>query len=424
MSVLIKKVKILNPASKHHNKQKDVLIKNGSIEAIGVKVDQAARIKIEGDGLVMAPGFVDINTQVCDPGMEHREDLNTISAAAAAGGFTHLAVSPETEPFVDSKQAISYLKGRSTDLFPDLHPLGALSKAGKGEALSEMLDLHTAGALGFTDGIYALEHNGLMQRSLEYAKTFGGLVISNGLRLSDCKNSHMHEGAVSVSLGLKGIPAMHEAQTVQRDLDLLRYTGGRLHINNISSKMSLDLINKAKDEGLNISCSVPALNLLYTDEQLHYFDTNMKVMPPLRSAEDRDALLAGLRSGLIDAVSSNHHPLEHDLKKREFYYAESGVNGLEVTLAVLLKALSRYKTKANVLVERLSIQPRNILSLNVPLFTKGESADLVVFDPNRVWEWAEEKVQSKSKNHPWVGKEVNGKVLVTIKGKNQYINKS
>ncbi len=411
MNYLIRNTVILDSGGPHHGERLDLFIKDGKIAEAGknlVVVEDA--IIWDLNGAFCSPGWIDIGAHSGDPGYEHREDFSSLSMAAAAGGFTGLACFPNTDPVVQSKSGIQYMLRQSERLPVDIYPVGALSSNCGGSDLTEMMDMHAAGAVAFTDGKYAVQHAGLMLRALLYVKAFEGLVINRPMDDAISPHGQMHEGFTSTSLGLSGIPSLAEELIVQRDLDLLTYTGSRLLLYNISSARSVELVRQAKARGLSVTASVAAMNLFFTDEDLADFDSNLKVLPPLRSETDRQGLLSGLREGVIDLVCSNHSPLEEEEKKLEFPYAKPGAIGLETAFAAL-NTSSGQTLSPEILAEILAIRPRRILKLPCHPIEKGAPANFTFFDVDTEWVFTEQDIRSKSRNTPFIGKTLKGKVL-------------
>ena len=317
MQVLLKNAHLFDGISK--SRVQDILLKDGLIEAIGdqIPLPQGAGLW-ESSNLCVSPGWLDVGVYAADPGYEHREDLSTAAAAAAAGGFTAMACFPNTDPALHTKSEILYVKNKANDLPVYCYPIGAISQSCEGKDLAELFDMHTAGAIAFSDGKRSVQDAGLLLRALQYAKAFNGLIINVPHHKTIAAGGQMHEGVMSTSLGLKGLPALAEELMVQRDLSLLEYSEGRLHIHLISTAKSVALVRAAKQAGLRVSCSVTVANLCFSEEKLADFDSNWKIVPPLRNKADADALLEGLADGTIDFICSNHSPWHEEAKSLEF----------------------------------------------------------------------------------------------------------
>jgi len=412
MQLLLKQVRIIDPTSTCHNQVKDVLINKGKIEAIRNQISSKSKV-FKVPGTCISPGWMDVGSFIGDPGHEEIETLDTASQAASKGGFTSLAMLPNTQPAIQSKAEVEYVIHRAAPLITNIYPLGALTVGCKGQDMAELVDMHYAGAVAFTDGKKSIQDAGVLLRSLEYVKIFNGLVINQPATRGLTPGGIIHEGPVSVSLGLRGLPDLSEVLMIKRDIDLLRYSGSTLHIMNVSSEGGLSLIADAKEEGLHLTCSVAVQNLLEKVERVAGFDANYKVIPPLRSEKDRKALLAALSNGTIDFVNSNHRPVNIEGKKLEFAYADFGISALETAFSMLLKAWGRPK-KLDRLVEALSIKPRKALGLPIPTIGRGGVADLTLFHPDQSTTYEEKDFASKSKNNPYLGMEMPGRVLGVI----------
>ncbi len=413
---LIKNATIVDPNSKQNGKKVDILINKGTIKEIGKNLSANKSTKIiEGKKLQVSPGWLDIGAQVGEPGFEHREDLASVAAAAAAGGFTALACFPNTAPPIHSKSEVSFLKN-STQLV-DFYPIGAVSRACAGGDLAEIYDMAKAGAVAFSDGAMSIASAGLMKRGLHYIKGIDGVLINHPHDVSLAKGGQLHEGEVSTKLGMKGIPALSETLMLKRDLDLLAYTESKLHVHNISTAESVKLVKTAKAKGLKVTASVAIMNLLYSHESLENFDPNFKVNPPLREKKDVKALWKGILDGTIDVVNSNHTPLEIEAKKLEFAYADFGITGLQ-TIFNLLNTHFGDTLTADKLVDLLAIQPRKILNLPIPTISEGEVANLTIFDNTTEWTFSRKAIKSKSYNTPHIGASFKGQVLGIINGAN------
>ena len=416
MKVLIQGPVIVDVASPFHKKEKNVLINNGRIAEIGDK-NYAADKVLKADGMILSAGWFDLGTFIGDPGLEHKEDLESIARTAAAGGFTGLAVLPNTSPCVQTKNEISYLlKGNDTQLV-QIHPLAAVTRNNKGEELTEMIDLHEAGAVAFTDGLKPIWHTDILLKSLQYLQKFDGLLIDHPEDIWLNLFGQMHEGINSTKLGLKGMPRIAEDIAVNRNLELLGYAGGRLHFSRLSSGKAVDLIRAAKKK-MNVSCDVTVYQSLLDDSVLFDFDTNYKVNPPLREKADNDALIKGLRDGTIDVICSGHTPHEDECKSLEFDLADFGIINLQ-TFGANLVGLSD-SVEWDILLPKVTTNPRKLLGLEVPVIEEDVKANLTLFDPSRTWMFDEKSNHSKSRNSPWLNTEVRGKaVAVFNNGRNR-----
>jgi len=415
--MLIKKIRVITGNTESAGLQSQDIRINGAgiIEAIGSLSPEPNEVVHEWPHACISPGWLDIGIQTGDPGYEHREHLQSVSAAAAAGGFTAVACFPNTHPALDSKSEILYVLNKTTAEAVTFHPFGAVSEDCAGKDLAELYDMHAAGAVAFSDGNQPVQDAGLLLRALQYASGFNGLIINQPHHKTIAAGGQMHEGVASTMLGLKGLPALAEELMVQRDLSLLEYAGGRLHLHLISTAKSVVLVRAAKRAGLPVTCSVAVANLCFTDEKLTTFNSNWKLLPPLRSTADTEALLEGLVDGTIDFICSNHTPWDEEAKNLEFPYAEFGMIGLETAFSLCRTFLDK-KLSVNILVEKMAIQPRRVLGLPIPELTVGSRAELTIFQPDEEWIFEEKNIRSKSRNTPFIGQTLRGSVLGIVNG--------
>ncbi|MFZ4542422.1 MAG: dihydroorotase [Saprospiraceae bacterium] len=410
--IFIKNTLVLHPDSSFHRQNVDMIIEGGIIQKIGKSLVVPADAKIiSGEGAFISPGFMDLGVQVCDPGFEHREDVFSASAAAEFGGFTAIAIFPNTQPALHSKSELAYIKKRTEGFLVDFKVIGALTRDCKGEEISEMYDMHSSGSIAFSDGQKVMKNGDVMLRALQYVKAFDGLVMNHPFEKSVASGGQMHEGVMSTSLGMKGIPSLSEELMLVRDLYLLEYCDSRLHVFNISTARSVDLIRQAKAKGLKVSASVAAINLAFDDSHVENFETFMKVQPPLRAKSDIVALCIGLKDGTINIISSNHSPQDEEAKNLEFPYAEFGAVGLETAVAV---ANTYSGLSSEELVDKFAIQPRRIMKLDIPKIEENAAAELTLFHPKLEWTYQAEQIFSKSKNSPFVGKKLLGKAIAVF----------
>lgn len=418
MTILIRKAFITHPASSFNGQVKDILIEDGIIKQIADTVTAKADNVIEKENMHVSPGWVDVFAHFCDPGYEFKETLQTGAAAAAAGGYTHVFVLPNTNPVVNSKSQVEYIKEKSRLLPVNIHPLGAVSKNAEGKDLAEMYDMFASGAIAFSDGIKPVQSSGVLLKALQYVKAFEGVVI----QLPDDKTigtyGLMNEGIISTRLGLPGKPVIAEEMMVARDIELATYAASRLHFTGITSERSVDHINTAKEKGVQVTCSVTPYHLYFSDEDLLQYDTNLKVSPPLRTPAHREALREAINKGLIDCIASHHLPQEWDSKTCEFEYAGNGMIGLETAFGVA--GASGIGAAQWVILS--SINPRKIFSLPGAYIEEGYAADLTLFNPGVTYVFQEQQIQSKSKNSPFIGKELTGKVIGIINGEKVFLN--
>jgi len=407
---LIQGGRVIDPAN-NIDDTLDVLIENGKIEAVGKHLAADAEV-IDASGMIVAPGLVDMHVHLRDPGRTDEETVETGLRAAAKGGFTSIACMPNTDPVTDSASVVEYIQRQAKDAgFGNVFPIGAITHGLAGERLSEMGELIQAGAVGFSDDGKCVMNSQLMRRALEYTRMWGKPVISHAEDELLARNGQINEGYWSTVLGLKGIPSAAEEVIIARDIILAELTGGKLHIAHLSTAGSLDLVKRAKEHGVNVTCEVTPHHLILTDENLQGYDTNFKVNPPLRTAADIEALRKGLKDGIIDAIASDHAPHARHEKEMEFDYAPFGMIGLETTLGLILTEL----VDGGVLslggaIAKMSAGPSRILGIPKGSLGIGGDADLIVIDTNAILEVSANKFESKSINSPYVGRTLKGVV--------------
>ncbi len=409
--LLIKNATIIDSESSLNGKKRDLLIQDGRIEKIGTKLSNKKAKLVTHKDLHVSLGWFDIGVHTGEPGLEHREDIQSITKAAAAGGYTGLACFPNTHPTIQTKSDILFFKNQSS--LVDIYPIGAVSHNCEGKDIAEMYDMAKAGSIAFSDGLYSIQSSGLMKRSLEYVKGIEGVIVNHPHDKELSAGGQIHEGRVSTELGMKGLLSLSEELMLKRDIDLLAYTDSRLHVHNISTAGSIDLIKTAKKKGLKVTASVAAANLIFDDRAIASFDTNLKVLPPIRTAKDKTALIKAVKDGIIDCISTNHTPLEEEVKKMEFLYADFGMIALESTFAILNTQL-KDQIPLTQLIDLLAYQSRAAVSLPIPTLAMGSAANLTLFSPNLEWTFERSSIQSKSKNTPFIGTAMKGKVLGII----------
>lgn len=414
MNIIIRTATIVSTGNPLNGQKKDIFVSDGIIKQIGENINAPANSKeIKSENLHVSIGWFDLNANFRDPGYEHKEDVYSGIEAAAAGGFTGIAVMPTTLPVTQSKSEVQYIINKAKGHLVDVLPIGAVSQKLEGKILAELFDMQQHGAVAFADGKRSIVDAGLIQRALMYCKSFGGKVMT----WCDDKNISMdgkvHEGETSTKLGLKGIPALAEELVVSRNIEIAEYCDAPLHFNCISTKKSVELIKNAKAKGLKITADVAAHQLFLDDSYLESFDSNYKVLPPLRTREHIDALIGGLSDGTIDAICSDHTPQDIESKQKEFDHAAFGIIGLESAYACINTA-AKGKLKQEQIVEKLALSPRKILNLNIPEIKEGADANLTLFDPDAKWTFTEKDIKSKSKNTPFVGTTFTGKVIAVI----------
>jgi len=414
MKLFIQSAKLISKNSEFHNQVVDIYINNGKIEAIGKKLTPPEKVTVyTHKNLHVSAGWLDLCANFSDPGNEHKETIESGIAAAAKGGFTAVALSPATEPAVDSKSIVQYIINKAKGAVVDILPMGAISKGIQGHELAELFDMHDAGAVAFTDGKASIQNPNLLKTALLYCKAFDGLVINYADHKDLSYNGMMHEGEKSMHLGLKGIPALAEEIIVNRDLYLLEYTESKMHFSTISTAKSVELIKEAKKKGLRVTADVSAAHLLLDDSHLEEFDTRFKVQPPFRDKTHIAALIKGLKSNTIDVISSNHEPEDIEAKKREFDHAAFGIINLQTAFGAANTAL-KGKLEIDEIIEKLAENPRKVLNLAPINIKVGEAANLTLFTPDENWTLDKKSIVSKSKNSPFIGMQLTGKPLGVI----------
>jgi dihydroorotase len=422
MKLLIEQAHIVDRTSPHHGKVADILVENGRIISIGSSAAGAATPDkiVRYPGLHVSPGWVDVFAHFCDPGYEYKETLETGAAAAAAGGFTDVFVLPNTRPVVDTKSQVEYIRRVSATLPVSIWPLGAVTRGLEGKDLAEMYDMRNSGAVAFSDGTSPIQSAGLLLKGLQYVKAFDGVIIQVPDDRTVGASGLINEGIVSTRLGLPGKPMMAEELMVARDIELVRYTGSKLHFTGVSSPRSLEYIRQGKASGLQVSCSVTPHHLFFTDADLIDYDTNLKVFPPLRDETSAIALRKAVSEGVIDGIASHHFPQEFDSKIVEFEYARPGMSSLETVYAVLRTTLPELSAEQT--VDLLSHRPRQIFGLGPTSIIEGREAALTFFDPGGTTLLAAATLRSRSKNNPFLGKRLQGRVVGVLNGERLHLN--
>jgi dihydroorotase len=417
MNLLIKSAKIIDPNSKHHNKIMDILIKNGKIEKIAKSINPSKKevstkeeIEFSAKNLHLSPGWFDLHANFCEPGFEQSETLLSGSESAAKGGFTNIMIMPNTKPKIDNKGMVKYILDFNRNSIVNLFPAGNVTKNAEGNHLVEMHDMHNAGCLAFTDDKESISRSDVLKIAMLYAKDSNSLIMNfpNDKKISN--DGSMNEGKISTLLGIKGIPSIAEELIVDRDITLTEYTNARIHLSYLSTKNSIKKLKEAKKRNLNITADVSINNLFLTEDKVNDFDTRYKTMPPLRTKSDKNALIKGLKEGVIDAITSDHSPVDPENKKIEFNEAKYGLTGLETIFGVLGKYLAPHLSITQI-IEKIAINPRKILKLNKMIIQEGEFADITLFDPKLNWTLKKDDIKSKSKNTPFLDEELTGKPL-------------
>jgi dihydroorotase len=406
MNLIIRKATIVDPKSPYHQQTVDIKITNGIIEEIGASIlNIDSHQEFQHEGLHVSQGWFDTSVSLGEPGFEDRETIANGLEVAAKSGFTGIALQPNSYPIIDNQSQVHFVKQKAANAATDLYPIGALTKSSEGNDLAELFDMKNAGAVAFGDYTKSLTNANLLKIGLQYVQDFDGLVIAF-CQDENIKGSGVaNEGIVSTRLGLKGIPNLAEELIVARNLFLLEYTGGRLHIPTISTAKSVALIKEAKAKGLKVTCSVAVHHLVLTDEKLEGFDTRYKVTPPLRNEEDRQALIAGVLDSTIDCITSDHDPIDIEHKKMEFDLAKNGTIGLESAFGSLLTVLPLDK-----IIEKLTFG-KSVLSIESEIIKEKTKVNLSLFQVNTDWTFTKENILSKSKNAAFLGQQMKGKAI-------------
>ncbi len=421
MQVLIRKARVSDPGSPHHNKVVDLLVENGVIAKIAASIKAPEATVVSAKGLCVSSGWVDIFADYREPGYEHKETIASGLRTAASGGFTDVLLAPNTQPALSSKSVIQYIRQQAAGNIVNLHPIGTASKDAAGNELAEMLDMRTNGAIAFSDGWTPIQSANLMLKALEYISAFEGTLIQMPIDSGLAAGGLMHEGVVSTGLGMAGIPELAETLMVYRDIELVRYTGSKLHITGVTTAASVEMIRKAKAEGLNVTCSVTPYHLALTDESLKGYDSVYKVSPPLRGAADRQALIAGLKDGTIDCIASHHNPHEEDAKAKEFDYAAAGMAVQESAYNVVWGAVSKVMDIDQV-VATMSRLPRAIFGLPAATIEKGGIAALTLFTTEGLHTLKAANAKSTGVNNPFMDVAMTGKVIGVINNNKLHLN--
>ncbi|MBC7426784.1 MAG: dihydroorotase [Bacteroidia bacterium] len=405
-TVLLKNITVTDPNSSYNNKVIDLLIKDGIITDAGSGLKAVDAEVHDFKGCYASTGWLDLRAQAPDPGYEFKEDLQSLQNVAASGGFTAVCVLPSGKPVTQGRSAIEYIINKGRQGAVELLPLGAITQNLTEENITEMYDMKVSGAVAFSNANHPVSNAGVMSRAMLYATNFNGLIYSLPHDEAIAGKGQMAEGRMSTFLGMKGIPVIGELLMVQRDIELAKYNNCRVHISKISCSESVDLIRKAKKEGIQVTADVAIINLVMSDESLESFDSNLKVLPPLRSQNDIDALIAGLKDGTIDAISSDHTPEDIENKVLEFDYAAFGAIQLQTLFSLALKTTLSLEE----IIKCISINPRKVLELEIPSITKGEIANITIFNNDEEWLYNSESNKSKSSNSYFLGSTLKGKV--------------
>ncbi|RNC87304.1 MAG: dihydroorotase [Winogradskyella sp.] len=405
MNALLKSATIVDSKSDFHNQNVDILIENGVITKISKRISNPKKYReYKLDNLHVSSGWFDSSVSFGEPGFEDRETISNGLDTAANSGFTNVALNPNTNPVIDSNADIAFVINKANNHAVNLKPVGALTVSSKGIDLAELYDMKNAGAVAFYDYQKPISNPNLLKIALQYASSFDGLVMSFPQESKITGLGVMNEHINSTKLGLKGNPALAEELQVARDLFLLEYTDGKLHIPTISTAKSVELIREAKAKKLDVTCSVAIHNICLTDDALNDFNTNYKVLPPLRTQKDTEALIDGLKDGTIDMVTSDHNPIDIERKKVEFDHAEYGTIGLESAFGALQNIFTTKKAVA------LLTRGKSRFGVNESTVNIGEKADLTLFDPDVNYTFSKTSIFSKSNNSCFMGHQLKGKI--------------
>ncbi|ARV14479.1 dihydroorotase [Polaribacter sp. SA4-12] len=405
MTTLIKSATIIDSSSPYHNQQKDILITNGIIGKIADSITTEDNYQVvELDNLHVSCGWFDTSVSFGEPGFEERETIKNGLNVAAKSGFTSVAVNANSNPVIDNKSAVEFLIHKSNGFATNLYPIAALTQKSKGVDMAELYDMQQSGAIAFSDYKKPIENDNLMKVALLYAQNFDGLVFSFPKNNSIAGEGIANEGINSTKLGLKGNPALAEHIQIARDIYLLEYTGGKLHIPTISSAKSVDLIKEAKKKGLQVTCSVSTHHLTLTDDELHGFDSNFKTNPPLRTVADIKALQKGIKSGVIDIITSDHNPIDIEHKKVEFSEAKDGTIGLESAFGAINSVLNLED-----FIENITTKPRTIFGIENYTIQENNKAEITLFNPENNYTFTKKDILSTSKNSAFLNKNLKGK---------------
>lgn len=409
MKILVRQALIKDNNSSHNNTVKDILVSDGIITDISSSIDVKADHVLDAKGKMASPGWVDIFTVGTDPGFEFKDDLKSLAESAASGGFTHVFSSPNTQPIVQSKTGVEYIVSASKSLPCQIHPIGAVTKLTEGRELTEMYDMQASGAIGFGDGTKSIQSAGLLIKALQYVSAFNGIIIQIPDDQSVAPHGQMNEGIISTQIGLPGKPALAEEIMVARDLALANYSQSRIHITGVSLASSVAMIKKAKKDGVQVTCSTTVHHLLFTEDDLVGYNTNLKVNPPLRTEKDRKALIQGVKDGTIDCITTHHTAQNKDAKICEFEYAGYGTLGLEAAFGLL----GTTGLTIDEILQSICYKPRTIFQLQATI-EKNNPADMTIFDTESVGTYTTDHIKSKSANAAYIGKAFKGTAFATI----------
>jgi dihydroorotase len=414
-SLLIKNGRVIDPASKR-DEVCDLLILDGKIAEVGANVPDKADEILDASGKIVAPGFFDMHVHLREPGREDKETIESGSRAAAAGGFTSICPMPNTTPVVDSAQGLQFLRSRAREKsVVNIFPVAAVTLGQKGESICEFGDLVYYGAVAFSDDGHPIMNAEIMHRALQYTSMFNVPVLDHCEDLNLSEGGQMRFGPTAMKLGLKGVPPASNSSQVARDIDLARHTGGRVHIQHVSVRASIEYIATAREKGVSVTCEASPHHLALTDTCLENYDTNFKMSPPLGSEDDRQALLEGLRNGVVDCIATDHAPHTDMEKDQTFDQAPNGVIGMESAFPVLYTDLVLTgEIGLPLLIEKMTIGPARLLNLPKGTLDQGADADVVILDLDKEFVLDPAKFFSRSRNCPWNGRNLKGSIFATL----------
>ena len=412
MDILIKNIRVIDPQNRI-DAIRDVLISNGNFTEIGKNIHKKTPRVIDGTGLWLIPGLIDMHCHLREPGNEEEETIMSGSYSAASGGFTTICCQANTEPPVDNKVVAGYICEKAKGAVIKVLPFGTVTVGRKGNLLSPMGELVESGVIGFSDDGNCVMDSLIFRRALEYSKTWGKIVVSHSEDQILAKNGVMNEGLLSTKLGLRGIPREAESIMVYRDICLAELTGARLHLAHLTTKESVSLVKEAKKKLKNITCEVAVHHLILTEEALKNYDANAKVSPPLRTQADIRALVKGIKENVIDAIVTDHAPHTEEEKGSGIENAPFGMIGFETALPLAM-SLIKYGLKPIQILEKMTVNPAKIIGIKPNSICEGYQANCVIFDPKKEWVLTKDNIKSLSKNTPFLGQKITGKVLVTF----------
>ncbi len=400
----------------------DIRIQDGLISEISAGLTAYENEEVfDGKGVYISGGWMDMHVHFREPGFEHKETIETGCRSAMFGGFTEVACMPNTKPAIHTRDVVEFIKNKSKEQLVEVHPIGCVTKERAGKSIAEMADMKNGGAVAFSDDGDPVYNSQVMRVALEYSSMLGVPIINHEEDLELSRPGHMHEGAVSTRLGLDGTPSIAEETMIARDVLLAGFTGGHVHVAHISTRKAVDLVRKAKADGIHVTTEVCTHHFDLTDEEVERrnFDTNVKMHPPLRTQDDVDAMIEGLVDGTIEVICTDHAPHSIEEKEVEFIYAPNGITGLDTAWSICVKRL----IKPGILpvarvIDMLVSNPRKILNLPVPEIKAGNKANLTLFNTDEEWNYTPDQVRSKSKNSPYIGETLTGRsVAVYNKGR-------